>query len=61
MRNFTICRRTFICTIGIIVLGVLGYLKGMDVAGPIAFIAIGIAGANAYEKAASGNTRYKDG
>ncbi len=44
------CRRSSIAVICILVLGVLGYTKGMDVASALAAVAIGVAGANAYEK-----------
>lgn len=49
------CRRSSIAVICILVLGGLGYLKGMDVSMSIATIAIGVAGANAFEK--KGNTK----
>jgi hypothetical protein len=44
------CRRSSIAVICILVLGILGYFKGMDVATAISTIAIGIGAANAYEK-----------
>jgi hypothetical protein len=44
------CRRSSIALICVLVLGSLGYFKGMDVAMAISTIAIGVAGANAYEK-----------
>jgi len=43
------CRRTFLGLSGVLVLGLLGYLKAMDVSMAISAIVIGIAGANAYE------------
>jgi len=42
-------RRTFVATLAILVLGGLGYFKGLDVAVSIAMIATGFAGANALE------------
>lgn len=42
-------RRTFVATLAILVLAVLGYFKGLDVAVSIAMIATGFAGANALE------------
>ncbi len=44
------CRRSSLAVLCILVLGILGYVKGMEVSASIATIAIGIAGANAYEK-----------
>jgi hypothetical protein len=43
------CRRSSIAVICILVLGILGYFKAMDVSMAISTIAIGVAGANAYE------------
>jgi len=43
-------RRFVVSILAIIVLGGLGYTKGLDVAMSIATVAIGLAGANAYEK-----------
>lgn len=61
MKNFTYCRRTFISAVGIITLGVLCYFKGIDVGTPIAVIAVGLAGANAYEKGnVSKNQNYRN-
>ena len=48
------CRRSSLAVICIATLGFLGYSKGIDVSMAIATIAIGVAGANAYEK--KGNT-----
>lgn len=47
------CRRSSLAVICILALFTLGYLKGMDVASAIAMIAMGVAGANAYEKKSS--------
>lgn len=44
------CRRSSIAVICILVLGFLGYSKGMDVSTAIAMIAMGVAGANAYQQ-----------
>ena len=48
------CRRSSLALICILALTYLGYSKGTDVSMAIASIAIGVAGANAYEK--KGNT-----
>lgn len=56
MKNFLYCRRTFVAITAILALFCLGYFKGTDVAMSIASIAIGIAGANSYEKAATSTT-----
>jgi hypothetical protein len=50
MRHVWNCRRTFLALSCILVLGVLGYLKGAEVAMSMSTIVIGVAGANAYEK-----------
>jgi hypothetical protein len=49
MKNFMLCRRTFIATFAVASLLVLGWVKGEDVAMGIATVAVGLAGANAYE------------
>ena len=49
MKMVWFSRRTFIALVAVIVLGLLGYFKGLDVAVSIAMIATGFAGANAYE------------
>lgn len=62
MKNLLYCRRMFICMFGILVLGVLG-ARGMEVAPYIAAISVGLAGANAYEKAKTSTPApavYKD-
>lgn len=51
MRNILICRRTFICTLAILCLTAIGLYKGIDVSMALASVAIGLAGANAYENA----------
>lgn len=53
MRNFMICRRTFICTLAILCLTSIGLYKGVDVSMALASVAIGLAGANAYERSNS--------
>lgn len=50
MRHIWDCRRTYLATACILGLLVLGYMKGADVSMAIGSIAIGVAGANAYEK-----------
>ncbi len=51
MRNILYCRRTFICTLAILCLTAIGLYKGIDVSMALASVAIGLAGANAYEMA----------
>lgn len=48
MKSIWTCRRTWIATLGVIVLGALGW-HGVDVAGAIAAISMGVAAANAAE------------
>jgi hypothetical protein len=43
-------RRTFIAVIAIILLGIMGIYKGIDTSMSISAVAIGLAGANAYQK-----------
>lgn len=50
MKHILTCRRSSIAVISIAILGFLGYTKNMDVAMAISSVAIGLAGANAYEK-----------
>lgn len=50
MRHLWNCRRTAIAVIAIAALTLLGYSKGMDVAMALGTVAIGVAGANAFEK-----------
>ena len=61
MKNLLYCRRMFVSMFAILVLGALG-ARGADVAPYIAAISVGLAGANAYEKAKStqATTTYKD-
>lgn len=54
MKRLWDCRRTYLATLCIVCLTGLGYFKGMDVAMALGSVAIGVAGANAYEK--KGNT-----
>ena len=49
-----ICRRTSVAIISIACLTVLGWHRGMDVSMAIASVAIGLAGANSYEKSKAG-------
>lgn len=63
MKNFMLCRRTYICTLALGGLLALGVWKNQDVSMAMATVAMGLAGANAYEgsekaKAAS-ITEYK--
>lgn len=51
MRSLYYSRRTFIAVSAILVLGLLGWFKGQDVALAIATVAVGIAGSNAWEGA----------
>jgi hypothetical protein len=60
MKNLSYCRRTFIAFFAVTTLGLLGYFKGTDVSIPIATIAIGLAGANAYEKGSVKNQQYRN-
>lgn len=56
MRNFMICRRTFLATLGILCLTGLGAYKGMDVSLSVAGIVAAVAGANSYEKSKTANS-----
>ncbi len=56
MKNLMYCRRTFIATFSIILLTALGLVNKTDVSMAIATIAVGLAGANAYEKGATNRT-----
>lgn len=49
MKRLITCRRTVVSIFAIVILGVLGYFKAMDVAGAISAVAIGLSGANAYQ------------
>lgn len=44
------CRRTFIALLSIACLTAIGIYKGIDVSVAIAGVAVGLAGANSYEK-----------
>lgn len=50
MKFLKTCRRTFIAALAIGCLTVLGLAKDFDVSMALASVAIGLAGANAYEK-----------
>lgn len=50
MKDLINCRRSIIAIYAITLLFVLGYTKSTEVAMSISTIAIGLAGANAYEK-----------
>lgn len=50
MRNFMICRRTFLGTLAIVCLTGLGVYQGTDVSYAIAGLVSAIGAANAYEK-----------
>jgi hypothetical protein len=50
MKHIWSCRRSGIAVIAIAALVVLGYTGGTDVSAALAAVAIGVAGANAYEK-----------
>jgi hypothetical protein len=56
MKNFLLCRRTFISTLALASLTALGCYKGMDVTMAVASVAVGLAAANAYE---GSNKSYK--
>lgn len=49
MRQIFKCRRSSVAVIAIGVLTFLGYTKSMDVAMAISTVAVGLAGANAYQ------------
>lgn len=57
MKYIMLCRRTFMATLGMVILAGLGAYKGMDVAPSIAAIAMGLAAANSYEKSNKSKTR----
>lgn len=48
--HFLKCRRTFVSVLAIVCLTAVGVTKGVDVSAAIAAVAMGLAGANAYEK-----------
>lgn len=54
MKTLWTSRRTFIATLAVIGISALGLSKGMDVSMALASIAIGVAGANAYESKGAG-------
>lgn len=49
MKRVFECRRTFIALVAIVCLTFIGYHKGIDVGMAIASVAVGLAGANAYQ------------
>ena len=49
MRTIWYSRRCFIASLAILSISVVGIYKGYDVSMAIASVAVGIAGANAYE------------
>ncbi len=51
MKNFLVCRRTYIATLAISALLALGCSRNMDVSYAIAAVAVGLAASNAYEGA----------
>jgi hypothetical protein len=53
------CRRSSIAVLCLVALTFLGYKKGAEVAAAIATIALGVAGANAFEKRGSKNALEK--
>lgn len=57
MKQILNCRRSSIALISILVLGGLGFAKGADVAMAISTVAIGLAGANAFEKRGTDATK----
>ena len=61
MKNILYCRRTFIAALAICCLTALGILKDMDVAMALASVAIGLAGANSYEKASTAKATVQYG
>lgn len=50
MKNLLYCRRTYIATLSILALAGLSAYGGFDPSMAIASIAVGLAGANAFEK-----------
>ena len=60
MKYFAVCRRTFIAVFSILCMTGLSVVNGFDPSMAIASVAIGLAGANAAEKAmtARGEKRY---
>ena len=62
MKNILVCRRTFIATLAILTLGVINLYHGTDVALAISSVAIGLAGANAFEGSAKAKngTKYSE-
>lgn len=56
MRQIFSCRRSSIAFISIMTLAFLCYTKGIDVSMAISTVAVGLAGANAYEKKAKNET-----
>lgn len=55
MKKILECRRSSLALIGMLLLTILGYTKGADVAVAIATISIGVSGANAFEKKGGSN------
>lgn len=53
MKQILNCRRSAIALIGMVLLFIIGIWNKADVAGSIAMICMGVAGANAYEKSKS--------
>lgn len=52
MRRIFLCRRTYVATLAITSLAVLGVWRGIDVSMAIASVSVGLAGANAFEESA---------
>ena len=50
MKSIFTCRRTFLGVLSICCLTFLGYYSKIEVAGAIATIVIGVAGANSFQK-----------
>ena len=56
MKQIFKCRRSSIALISILLLTFLGFAKSMDVSMAISTVAIGLAGANAFEKKGKNET-----
>jgi hypothetical protein len=61
MKNFMLCRRTFIATLSIICLTAIGIVNHMDVSMALASVAIGLAAANAHERASKSKSEVRYG
>lgn len=55
MHKIISCRRTFVAVFAVTCLTVIALINGTDTSIAIASVAVGIAGANAYQKAKAGD------